>query len=357
MRISARFSRLLVLPSSILLLLACDPGSELDEGSLPSSGKAYRAMPGAGGGGGASGSTPVEEFGQLRIHGNQLVDESGDAVQLRGPSSMWLNWEADGYAESAAALEWMRDNWNLSVIRAAMGIEPGGAYLDNPERARQQVTTIVDNAISAGVYVIIDWHDHNAHEHTEEAEAFFADMAEMYGDRPNVLYELFNEPTNISWSAELKPYHETVLRRIREHDPDNIVIMGTPLWSQRVDTAAIDPVAGENIAYTLHFYACDHQDGQRALGEKAMRAGAALFVTEWGATKADGGVEGDLCLDEARDWTDWMNTYGISWTAWKLDNCSDLSCYFKSQGVSIDGGWTDDDLHGHGPFVRDRMRE
>ena len=53
----------------------------------------------------------------------------------------------------------------------------------------------------------------------------------------------------------------------------------------------------------------------------------------------------------------WMGSRGISWTAWKLDNCTDLSCYFKSDGVSVDGNWTDADMYGHGPFVRDRMRE
>ena len=218
-----------------------------------------------------------------------------------------------------------------------------------------QVTTIVENAIDAGVYVIIDWHDHTAHEHQDQAVEFFSAMAEKYGEFPNVIYETFNEPQQISWGAELKPYHEAVVAAIRRHDPDNIVILGTPTWSQRVDTAALDPVKGTNLMYTLHFYACDHTLRTRAVD--AMQAGAAIFVTEWGATKADGGVEGDLCLDNALAWTDWMRDLGISWTAWKLDNCGDLSCYFKNSGVSVDGGWTDDDLQGHGPFVRDRMRE
>ena len=335
--------------------IACDPGSNQATGALPTSGRAFKATEGAAGAAGGPGVTPVEMFGQLSVEGPQLVGEDGEPVQLRGASSMWLNWEADGYAESPLALEWMRDHWNLSVIRAAMGIEPGGAYLTNPDTARAQVTTIVENAIDAGVYVIIDWHDHTAHEHRDQAVEFFAEMAEKYGEYPNVLYETFNEPQQISWTSELKPYHEAVIASIRRHDPDNIVILGTPSWSQQVDTASFDPVKGANLMYTLHFYACDHTLRTRAM--RALEKGKAVFVTEWGATKADGGVEGDLCLDNAQAWTDWMRQYGISWTAWKLDNCTDLSCYFKSSGVSVDGGWTDDDLWGHGPFVRDRMRE
>jgi len=337
--------------------LACDPGTELEVGELPKSGKTFKAAPGVGGAGGASGETPVELFGKLGVEGAQLVDEAGEPVQLKGASSMWLNWENDGYAESLEALLWMRDHWNLSVIRAAMGIEPSGAYLSSPERARAQVATIVENAITAGVYVIIDWHAHHAHEHQEEAEAFFSEVAETYGDEPNVIYELFNEPQQISWADDIKPYHQAVVERIREHDPDNLIILGTPNWSQLVDTAASDPLPGENLLYTLHFYSCDHQAAERERADRALRRGAALFVSEWGATLADGGVEGSLCLDEAQAWTEWMQSRGISWTAWKLDNCTDLSCYFKSSGVPIDGGWTDEHLHGHGPFVRDRMRE
>src|SRR5262245_46993046 len=80
-------------------------------------------------------TTPVELHGHLKVADGQLKDESGEAVQLKGVSSMWLNWEQDGYAESAKALRWMRNNWKLSVIRAAMGVEPDGAYLSDPETA------------------------------------------------------------------------------------------------------------------------------------------------------------------------------------------------------------------------------
>ncbi len=336
-----------------LAAIGCDPGPELDEGALPESGVSFQATPGAGG---APSNTPVDAFGQLRVEGSQIVNEDGEPIQLKGASSMWLNWETDGFAESLDALVWLRDHWNLSVIRAAMGVEPGGAYLQSPERAKQQVRTIVDNAIEAGVYVIVDWHDHNAHMHEEEAKQFFSELSEAYADVPNIIYETFNEPQQVSWADVLKPYHEEIVAAIRDNDPDNLIVLGTPNWSQYVDEAAINPVEGDNLLYTLHFYSCSHGAAFRQRADKALKAGAAVFVTEWGATDADGGLDGLVCLDEAQNWTDWMRERGISWTAWKLDNCSDSSCYFKS-GVPIDGGWTDDDLQGHGPFVRDRMKE
>lgn len=301
--------------------------------------------------------SPVWWFGQLSVCGTRLCDALGRPVQLKGPSSMWLNWEADGYAQSRGALAWMRDAWNLSVIRAAMGVEPAGAYLTDPATAADKVRTIVKNAIAEGVYVIVDWHDHNAHMHQAQSVAFFGALAQEFKDVPNVLWETFNEPLQVSWAKVLKPYHAAVVAAIRAHDPDNVIILGTPQWSQKVDEAAASPLPGNNLMYTLHFYSCSHTDLVRGLGDLAVQKGLALFVTEWGATNADGGRDGKLCLDAAQVWNTWMNERGISWTAWKLDGCKpDSSCLLK-EGAPVGGGWTDEWLFGHGPFVRDRMRE
>ncbi len=81
--------------------------------------------------------TPVEENGKLSVEGKELKNESGNVVQLKGLSSMWLHWEEDGYAESKSALQWLRDNWKIDSVRAAMGVEPEGAYLEDPGKAKR----------------------------------------------------------------------------------------------------------------------------------------------------------------------------------------------------------------------------
>lgn len=322
----------------------------------PSSGNTnqqFRVTSGSAGGG--SGSTPVERWGQLRVCGTRVCNQSGQPVQLKGQSSMWLNWESN-YSVNKAGMQWMRDNWNLTVFRAAMGVEPSGAYLSNPSRATSMVNTIVQNAIDLGVYVIVDWHDHNAHEHRSQAVNFFSEMAARWGSHPNVIWETYNEPLNVSWSTTLKPYHEAVVSAIRRHDPDNLVVLGTPTWSQAVDQAANDPLRGTNLLYTLHFYSCTHGQGLRDRANRAISRGLPLFVTEWGATHADGGLDGRVCLEEGQRWHQWMNSNGIGWAAWKLDGCSDSSCILR-RGAPATGGWNDGWLQGHGPFVRDRMRQ
>lgn len=331
---------------------------------------------GAAGGPGSS-KAPVRTHGNLRVSGTQLVGEHGNAVQLKGISSQWLNWEGDGYALNLDALVWMRDHWNLNLIRAAMGAEPDapGSYLDenNPEAGKadmlRQVSIIVENAIEADVYVIIDFHSHSAQLHEEEAADFFKQMVEEYGDVPNVLFEPFNEPTDLSPSEpldwpELKLYHESIVKTIRDNDPDdhkNVVILGTPRWSQNVGDAAESPLEGENLMYTIHFYSCTHGAWLLNAAKSALSGGLPLFATEWGATAADGGVGATpVCATEADQWHVWMNENSVSWAAWKLDDCDgqstpDTSCILANN-APLSGGWTDEYLNGHGSYIVSKLK-
>jgi hypothetical protein len=86
-------------------------------------------------------------------------------------------------------------------------------------------------------------------------------------------------------------------------------------------------------------------------------AGSAGGAGPVGATGYDGGLDGIVCEAEAALWHDWMNARSISWTAWKLDDCTPDSTCILREDAPLDGGYTDDWLHGHGPFVRDRMRD
>ncbi len=176
-----------------------------------------------------------------------------------------------------------------------------------------KVNTIVQNAIELGIYVIIDWHTSDAVTSTTtqatQASAFFTQMATMYGSSPNVIYEDYNEPTGVTW-AQIKPYHQAVVAAIRAVDSDNLIVLGTPTWSQDVDKAAADPVAGTNLLYTLHFYACTHKQSLRDKANTAIAMGLPLFVTEFGATPSDGGVvksgDNDVCEGETNIWFTWM---------------------------------------------------
>jgi endoglucanase len=326
---------------------------------------------------------PVAEHGQLAVVGTTLQDQSGNPVQLKGVSSQWLNYESRLFPESKEALRYARDHWKLSVIRAAMGTEASNGYLTSAAAKaalQAKVETIVQNAIDLGIYVIVDWHTSRAVTATTtqqaDAVAFFTAIAQKFGASPNVIYEPYNEPSRVTW-AQIKPYHQAVVDAIRAQDPDNLIVLGTPTFSQDVDLAAQDPLAGTNLLYTLHFYACTHKQALRDKANTALSLGIALFITEFGATPSDGGTPGNgdniVCEDETNTWFAWMAQNNISGAAWKLEQCADTSCILTFS-APVDGPWTDDLLTsdvggtpvdgggvqiagGHGQFVVNWIRE
>lgn len=295
----------------------------------------------------------VSQHGRLQVAGNRIVGTDGKPVSLAGISFGWSQWEAARFY-NAGTVNWLKQDWHAQIVRAALGLhaEPG-SYLQKPDANRARVTKVVDAAIAADLYVIIDWHDHHAHERTDLAVAFFTDMARRYGDRPNVIYEIFNEPEKISWSRDIKPYAEKVIAAIRAIDPDNLIVVGTPVWSQDVDIAAADPIKDANVAYTLHFYAGTHKQELRDKAAKALAAGAALFVTEWGTCEASG--NGPIDDASVKAWMDFIRANQLSHCNWAVYDKKETAALVLPR-ASSKGGWKDKDLSPSGKYVRELLR-
>ncbi|WP_437911442.1 glycoside hydrolase family 5 protein [Sorangium sp. So ce302] len=299
--------------------------------------------------------TPVERHGRLKVMGNRVVDEHGEELQLKGMSMFWSVWEGEKFY-NASAVDTLVNDWDATVVRAAMTANTSGlGYVNNPDAEKRKVKAIVDAAIARGIYVLIDWHDHDAVQprNKEAAKRFFREMATEYGDEPAVIFEVFNEPDTETW-AQVKAYAEEVIREIRGAGSDNLVIVGSPNWSQDADVAANSPITSyDNIAYTLHFYAATHKDGLRTKARTALSAGLALFVTEWGTCSSTG--DGALDLAEAQRWLDFMASNSISWLNWSIVDKAE-SCAALRPGASAGGPWSDGQLTESGRWVKQKIQ-
>ncbi|TLX78264.1 glycoside hydrolase family 5 protein [Labilibacter sediminis] len=295
--------------------------------------------------------TPVEIYGRLSTKGKYIVDEIGIPVQLRGMSLFWSQWM--GKYWNADVVNWLAEDWESSIIRAAMGVDANGGYISKASE-KEKVELIVDAAIAKGVYVIIDWHSHHAENYEEEAVIFFTEMAKKYGQYPNVIYEIYNEPLNVSWSDVIKPYAETVIAAIRKHDSDNIILVGTRNWSQEVSEVIGSQIEGENIGYVFHFYASTKGHQKLVpIAEAAIQANIPLFVTEWGVSDASGG--GDFNREWTRDWVRFLDKHKLSWCNWSIAD-KDETASALIPGANVKGHWVESELSESGVYIRNVLR-
>ena len=296
---------------------------------------------------GAIDSSIVAQNGLLMVSGNKIVNKNNNPVSFAGNSFFWSNdnWGGEKFYNSST-VRWLKTNWGSNIVRAAMGVEDAGGYLDNKQANKVRLKIIVEAAIEEGIYVIIDWHSHNAEDHLDEAKLFFKEIAETYGQFENVIYEIYNEPLDVSWSEVVKPYAIQVIQVIREIDPDNLIIVGSPEWSQRVDLVAEDPITTfSNIAYSLHFYTLYHQDWLRERATDAVNNGIPIFVTEWGS-------KGYSMTDsEANKWMNWCYLNKISHVNWAI-NDKEEEWSIVIPGASPTGQWQESDLTDAGKLAK-----
>jgi endoglucanase len=292
---------------------------------------------------------PVKIHGRLKVEGTRLLDEHNHPYALRGVSYGWSCFWPRFY--NAGTVDWLYKDWNCSVLRAAMGVEPKGGYIEDPAGSKALIEAVVDGAIRSGIYVIIDWHSH--HVNLQEAKTFFGEMAAKYAKYPNIIYELFNEPAEANWPL-VKAYAEAVIKVIREKDPDNIILVGCPKWDQEIQLPAADPIKGyKNLMYTMHFYAGTHKQWLRDRTDAAIKAGLPVFISESAGMESSG--DGPIDYKEWQLYIDWINKNNLTWITWSVSDKNE-SCSVLKPSAGSTGHWKDGDLNESGVKIREYLK-
>jgi endoglucanase len=293
---------------------------------------------------------PVKDHGKLHVDGIYLKDQHDNNVVLRGMSFGWHCFHPRFY--NAGVVKWLHEDWDCSVVRAAMGVEPKNGYIQNPDWSKEKIKAVVDGAIQEGIYVIIDFHSHNIK--LDEAKEFFTEMASAYGRYPNIIYEIFNEPDHEKWN-EVKSYSEEVISTIRKIDPDNVILVGNPHWDQDINIVADDPLTGfTNIMYTVHFYAATHKQELRDKCNYALKKEIPIFISECAGMEASG--NGPINYEEWHKWIEWAEQNKISWVTWSVSD-KDETCSVLLPTADSNGNWQDKDLKESGIKTRELIKK
>lgn len=315
-----------------------------------------------------SNETPVGRNGQLHVEGTNLLNEHGDAIQLRGMSSCDINSCYEFFSDDVC--DTLINEWGCTVIRLPVTVRSlDNGYVHFPEYYYEEVCEYTDTLIAHGVYVIIDWYnyfDGDPNEYMDMAVDFFDRISEKYGECPNVIYEISNEPhgeryddpsSEVDWEHTVKPYSETIIDVIRSNDPDNVIIAGVPHRNQDLDIVSDNPLVGENIMYALHFYAGSHGQELRDRVSVAIDNGLPIFCTQWGVSLDTG--DSGVFYDESNEWIGFLNSNNISWCNWSIgsrhtESSNVLRLYSDQFTIEekLAGHWPDEMLSDSGIFVR-----
>ena len=297
------------------------------------------------------------EAGALRMEGTRLLSQDGEPVRLCGVSTHGLQWYPQ-YVSGETFRE-LRELWNINVIRLALYTEESGwctRGAAEKDRLREVLHRGIRLAAENDLYVILDWHilsDSDPNRHLAEAKAFFQEFSHEYRDSVHILYEICNEPNGgVSW-PRIRQYAEEVIPVIRGNDPDAVILVGTPTWSQDIDQALADPITGyENLMYTFHFYAATHRQDLRSRLEKTVDLGLPVFVSECGLCSADG--NGSIDRESAAAWLELLDRKGISCVFWNLSNKNEASALLSPSCSGL-SGFSPDDLSESGRLVHDYL--
>ena len=163
----------------------------------------------------------VSYNGWLTVDGSRLLNQHKEEVPLKGVSSHGIQWFGELYnKQSIEKLKAMGTN----VFRVAMYTNPDDdGYVANRE-LKNKVFELIDACIELDMYVIVDWHILNDNKPTmyqTDAKEFFNEVSAKYHGKPNVIYEICNEPNgDADWENDVKGYAEDVIGTIRDNSPN-----------------------------------------------------------------------------------------------------------------------------------------
>ena len=292
----------------------------------------------------------------LKLVGNQLCTADNKPIQLHG-------WSTHEEYEFRTMCDDQTDFAKMKATEANVArivVKPS-YFTANSATILSWVKSCIDYCAKQDLYCIVDWHVADPGDPTNSAysgaSTFFSEIA-SYVENKNyhhVLYEICGEPNlneegtiyekgQTLWS-HIKTYAGNILPVIKTHDPNAIVIVGTPQWCRGLVFPMVDPMDEKemNVMYGFNLYG----DQKASLGIlNAATAFIPVFVSQWQL----GGFGGTSTLDEGEDVMEKLmrlcrgfnlGQLQISWCAAGWYFADDISAAFSSAENYASSTFTD----------------
>jgi hypothetical protein len=310
-------------------------------------------------------STLLSAPPELKVSGKYFQTVSGGGiVRLVGVNLCGCEWSAAGYGPSGGfggdmvqSVNAAVSTWKSNCLRVPLnqdfwfGYSNGSSASSTTQSTANQnkYRTYIDNVVNAAsgknVCVELDLHWSGKGSWGSSVDAkqqnmpddhstdFWQDVATRYKNNPAVLFNLYNEPKDDSWSIWKNggqsgsgfhtPGHQSLVNTIRTTGANNVIIVGGLGWAYDMTGVAANALSdpgGNGIAYEAHIY---DNKGTGAPGiwntnvTVAVNAGFCVVIGEFGP-KNDGSQDNTGCTPFESDlikWIDGANTANYPYSA------------------------------------------
>jgi endoglucanase len=277
--------------------------------------------------------------------GNQIFDSSGNVHIFKGLGRPSMEFDPAGQGITRGDVERMKAT-GANVIRWSLS---EGYWLTTHPQYSPNYKAYVDRAVQwtlqNGMDAILDLHWSGSPMAGQqmmadrEALTFWQEVATQYKGDGRVLFELYNEPHDVSNAVWLKGDGNTyagmqeMYTAVRNTGANNLVLVGGLDFANDIDTpVTANPVTGTNIVYVTHPY----------IWKPRMYANTAakfpVIATEFGDADVDPSHPGpnDCSTTPYTSTIADFTTRGMSWTsyAWFADP---KRCSFPALIETFDG--------------------
>ena len=263
---------------------------------------------------------------QLHVSGTNILNTKGEPVRLCGVNAASMEWTSDGEGHILKTVNTAIRDWQVNLVRLPLAQDrwfgKAPEQIDGGKAYRELIPQVVDVCATQRCYILLDLHWSDCNEwgvnigqHSmpdSNSIVFWKAIAPDYANHPAVLFDLYNEPHDISWDTWLKGGRitdrpngrqsgpartfeaigmQTLLDTIRSTGAKNVIVAGGLDWaydmSGFLDGHELRDSTGYGVIYANH---CYDNKGQSVYAwvrnmEKAS-ARVPVIVSEFGGDSA-----------------------------------------------------------------------
>lgn len=322
--------------------------------------------------------TSAAEPRTLHVQGNLLKTTRGQTIRLQGVNVAGMEWSNNGEGRILQSVKVAIEQWHSNAIRLPLSQDRwfgrAEGQKDDGADYRALVDSIVTYISGKNSYVILDLHWNNAGDwgkhigqhrmpdaHSVE---FWADVAKRYANRPAVLFDLYNEPHDISWDvwknggsvsetnkgeklSYQSPGMQKLIDTVRAAGAKNVVVIGGNDWAfdlSGLKNYALSDAKGNGIVYATHIYPWKND----TRWDTCITAVADKYPILVGEV----GCQPDPKQEEPKTWVPkvlaYIGKHQFNWTAW---------CFHPKASPCILADWNFTPTPYWGEFVKNALKQ